>query len=60
MARLRNRDKDAHAAWAANMLYTSIVGPEPPNHPELQAFMKGFALKCSNGFTFLDVCQQIF
>ncbi len=37
-------------------LYRSIIGTEPPNHPELQAFRKGFQLPCSNGFTFFEVC----
>ncbi len=42
-------------ARAPEILYYAIFGPEPPFHPEWKAFMQGFALKCCNGFTFLDV-----
>jgi hypothetical protein len=37
------------------MLYRSVIGPEFPNHPELQAFKKGFNLACRNGFNFSQV-----
>ena len=42
-------------ARAPEILYYAIFGPEPPFHPEWKAFIQGFALKCRNGFTFLDV-----
>lgn len=37
------------------MLYSATIGTVPPEHPELQAFMKGLRLPCANGFTFLVV-----
>ena len=43
---------EAHDALAANVLYRAVVGAEPFNHPELQAFLKGFRLPCRNGFNF--------
>lgn len=40
------------------MLYRSVVGTEPPNHPEFTAFKQGFELPCRNGFNFKDVSNQ--
>lgn len=37
------------------MLYRGLVGPEPPTHPEIAAFRKGFNLPCSGGFNFSEV-----
>lgn len=49
------RDRDAiwQKAYAPEILYTAIFGPEPPFHPEWKAFVTGFTLKCRNGFDFL-------
>jgi hypothetical protein len=55
VACLRDRDEASHASLAAEMLYRSVIGPEPPSHPELLAFRKGFELRCHNGLTFFDV-----
>jgi hypothetical protein len=52
---LHDRDQQAHDALAADMLYRSVIGAEPPSHPELQAFLKGFRLPCRNGFNFPKV-----
>jgi hypothetical protein len=45
----------SHAALAAEMLYRSVIGTEPPNHPEIRAFTRGLELRCCNGLTFFDV-----
>jgi hypothetical protein len=37
------------------MLYRAIVGPALPDHPDIQAFLRGFQLPCYNGFRFTDV-----
>jgi hypothetical protein len=55
VALLRDRDEQSHQALAGEMLYRSVIGPEFPNHPELQAFKKGFNLACRNGFNFSQV-----
>lgn len=41
------------------MLYRAIVGPEPGNHPEIQAFIRGFRLPCPNGFDFIKVMNVL-
>ena len=40
------------------MLYRSVIGTEPPNHPEMRAFTRGLRLPCRNGLTFFDVSCQ--
>lgn len=40
------------------MLYRPIIGNEPPQHPEIQAFLDGFRLPCPNGFDFIHVRVQ--
>jgi len=57
---LRDHDEQSHQALASEMLYKSVIGPEFPNHPELQAFMKGFGLPCRNGFTFAQVSFTLY
>lgn len=37
------------------MLYRAIVGPAQPDHPDIQAFLRGFQLPCHNGYRFTDV-----
>lgn len=37
------------------MLYRAIVGPAQPDHPDIQAFLRGFQLPCHNGYCFTDV-----
>jgi hypothetical protein len=55
---LRDRNNQSHQALAGEMLYKSVIGPEFPNHPEIQAFIKGFNLACRNGFNFSQVKQD--
>jgi hypothetical protein len=52
------RDEASHNSLAAEMLYRPIIGNEPPQHPEIQAFLDGFRLPCPNGFDFIHVCVQ--
>ena len=52
---LQIQDERAHRAFAADMLYHMLFGPEPPYHPEWKAFYKGFSLSCHNSFSFLLV-----
>lgn len=51
-----NRDEAEHEAYAAEMLYRAVMGPESYRHPEWQAFLYGLRLPCHNGFDFLQVC----
>lgn len=37
------------------MLYRAIVGPAQTDHPDIQAFLRGFQLPCRNGYRFTDV-----
>ncbi|KAF8240018.1 hypothetical protein L208DRAFT_1556606 [Tricholoma matsutake] len=46
------RDKAIHHSLACEMLYRAIVGPVPPDHPDIQSFLHGFYLPCRNGFCF--------
>ncbi|KAJ3511111.1 hypothetical protein NLJ89_g4285 [Agrocybe chaxingu] len=55
IATLQERDYSDHQALATEMLHRAIVGPEPSDHPEIQAFLAGFKMPCSNGFVFTDV-----
>ncbi|KAF8806703.1 hypothetical protein BYT27DRAFT_7101798 [Phlegmacium glaucopus] len=32
--------------YAPEILHAAIIGPEPPSHPEIQSFAKGFSLSC--------------
>ncbi|KAI0078511.1 hypothetical protein K474DRAFT_1706398 [Panus rudis PR-1116 ss-1] len=48
----RNRDQDTHTSIAPEVLYTALLGKEPPSHPYVRAFLAGFNLPCRNGFTF--------
>ncbi|EPQ49961.1 hypothetical protein GLOTRDRAFT_123678 [Gloeophyllum trabeum ATCC 11539] len=50
-AAMGERDDAAHDAIAVDILYRAIMGPEPPFHPEFEAFCAGFYLPCRNGFT---------
>ncbi|KAJ7845313.1 hypothetical protein B0H13DRAFT_2363761 [Mycena leptocephala] len=55
IASLQNRDLSQHRALATDMLYTALIGPHPPSHSELKAFLTGFQIPCSNGFDFRKV-----
>lgn len=44
-----------HDKIGAEMLYSAILGPEPPSHPEWIAFREGFSLPCGNEFDFCKV-----
>ncbi|KAI0354352.1 hypothetical protein OH77DRAFT_1548247 [Trametes cingulata] len=55
IACMSDRDERSHKAIAAEMLHVSVIGPEPPEHPELQAFLAGFRLPCRNGFRFCEI-----
>ncbi|KAJ7866719.1 hypothetical protein B0H13DRAFT_2352284 [Mycena leptocephala] len=55
IASLQNRDLSQHRALATDMLYTALIGPHPPSHSELKAFLTGFQISCSNGFDFRKV-----
>ncbi|KAJ7732310.1 hypothetical protein B0H16DRAFT_1273684, partial [Mycena metata] len=39
-----------HLALAVTMLFKAVLGPNSFNHPEIQAFVRGFRLDCRNGF----------
>lgn len=52
---LASRDEATHHLLACEMLYRAIVGPAQPEHPDIQAFLRGFQLPCRNGFRFTDV-----
>ncbi|KAH9921593.1 uncharacterized protein B0H18DRAFT_956554 [Fomitopsis serialis] len=56
---LQDRSEESHHVIAVDMLYRVIVGTEPPEHPELQAFMRGLRLACKNGFSFPDAVQKL-
>ncbi|KAK7467565.1 hypothetical protein VKT23_004618 [Stygiomarasmius scandens] len=53
---LQDRDFATHNAIVSLMLYNAAIGPEPPLHPEMQAFLRAFRLPTSNGF---DLCETI-
>ncbi|KAI0362327.1 hypothetical protein OH77DRAFT_1528529 [Trametes cingulata] len=57
LACLLDRDERSHKAIAVEMLYVSVIGSAPPEHPELRAFLSGFRLPCHNGFTFCEIPQ---
>jgi hypothetical protein len=52
---LASRDEATHHLLACEMLYRAIVGPAQPDHPDIQAFLRGFQLPCHNGYRFTDV-----
>lgn len=39
---LEGHSQETHQVLAAEMLYRGLVSPEPPTHPELEAFCRGF------------------
>lgn len=47
---MQDRTQDFHEALAVDMLYRATIGFALPSHPEMEAFIKGFELQCSNGF----------
>ncbi|KAJ7588769.1 hypothetical protein C8J56DRAFT_1049694 [Mycena floridula] len=47
-----SRTERSHQLLACELLYKCVIGREPPLHPELQAFSKGFRLGRANGFDF--------
>jgi hypothetical protein len=50
-----SRDEATHHLLACEMLYRAIVGPAQTDHPDIQAFLRGFQLPCRNGYRFTDV-----
>ncbi|THU97734.1 hypothetical protein K435DRAFT_857294 [Dendrothele bispora CBS 962.96] len=54
------RDLATHNSTASLMLYRAAIGPEPPLHPELQAFIKGLRLPCKDkpSFDFTKVIKS--
>ncbi|KAH9910864.1 hypothetical protein B0H21DRAFT_714417, partial [Amylocystis lapponica] len=59
VAILLDHDEAAHNAMAADMLYHGIMGEAAVEHPEIQAFIKGFSLPCRNGFSFLQLSRHL-
>ncbi|KAJ7877934.1 hypothetical protein B0H14DRAFT_2342184, partial [Mycena olivaceomarginata] len=55
---LESRDLAQHNALGPEILYTSLIGPQPPEHTELKAFFTGLQLPCPNGFDFLQVIRS--
>ncbi|KAF8230858.1 hypothetical protein L208DRAFT_1473398, partial [Tricholoma matsutake] len=53
------RDEAIHHSLACEMLYQAIVGPAPPDHPDIQSFLHGFYLPCHNGFHFPNFIKHI-
>ncbi|KAK7464421.1 hypothetical protein VKT23_006588 [Stygiomarasmius scandens] len=53
---MRIRSPASHDAALALMLYRAALGPEPPLHPELQAFLHAFRLPSAHRF---DLVQAI-
>ncbi|KAJ7327455.1 hypothetical protein DFH08DRAFT_816304 [Mycena albidolilacea] len=56
IASLASRDLAQHQALGPNLLYTALIGSQPPSHSKLQAFFLGLKLPCSNGFDFMQLC----
>ena len=53
---LTNRDSSTHSAYAAIFLARAVIGTEDCRHPELAAFIEGFALRSpANNFTMQKV-----
>ncbi|KAF8153591.1 hypothetical protein K438DRAFT_1622759, partial [Mycena galopus ATCC 62051] len=58
VASLQGRDKPQHQALGFEMLYTLVIGPQPPTYTELKAFVKGLRSPCANGLDFCDVIRS--
>ncbi|KAJ7885139.1 hypothetical protein B0H14DRAFT_2564084 [Mycena olivaceomarginata] len=58
IASLASRDLAQHQALGPDLLYTALIGSQPPSHSELQAFFLGLKLPCSNGFDFMQVLRS--
>ncbi|EIN10150.1 hypothetical protein PUNSTDRAFT_63951, partial [Punctularia strigosozonata HHB-11173 SS5] len=56
---LQGRTPALHDAMACEMLYRTIIGPEPHLHPEWEAFFSGLALPCAGGFNLLNVITSL-
>ncbi|KAJ7613052.1 hypothetical protein FB45DRAFT_842981 [Roridomyces roridus] len=54
IASFNNRDSVQHNQMGKDMLYASIIGPQPPEHDELKAFFTGIRAPCANGFDFME------
>ncbi|KAJ7937922.1 hypothetical protein B0H13DRAFT_2302393 [Mycena leptocephala] len=57
-AAFQTRSLEVHLAVAPDLLYRSTLGSANFQHPEWQAFSKGFDLRCANGFTFPSTIQR--
>ncbi|KAJ7675261.1 hypothetical protein B0H17DRAFT_1140337 [Mycena rosella] len=53
------RDRETHEGLLVEMLYRSVIGSEPPLHPDLVALSRGFWLPCRNGFTFTQFIRSV-
>ncbi|KAJ7436551.1 hypothetical protein FB451DRAFT_1417408 [Mycena latifolia] len=56
---LKSRDQATHDGLLVEMLYRSVIGSEPPSHPDLIALATGFRLPCRNGFTFTRFIRSL-
>lgn len=56
---LNSRDTESHQAYAAEILWTTIVGTFAVSQPELLQFSSGFNLPCPQGFRLRDVSGAI-
>ncbi|KAJ6449939.1 hypothetical protein C8R45DRAFT_1128395 [Mycena sanguinolenta] len=55
IASLEMRDQAQHDALTHDILYTALIGQQPPTHNELKAFLTGLHIPCLNGFNFMEV-----
>ncbi|KAJ7166343.1 hypothetical protein C8R43DRAFT_1162799 [Mycena crocata] len=58
IACLESRNQAQHDALGADILYTSIFGPQPPTHPEHKALFSGMEMYCRSGFTMLELFRS--
>ncbi|KAJ6451543.1 hypothetical protein C8R45DRAFT_1124584, partial [Mycena sanguinolenta] len=50
--------KPKYDALAHDILYTALIGQQPPTHNELKAFLTGLRMPCLNGFNFMEVIRS--
>ncbi|KAF8208552.1 hypothetical protein K438DRAFT_1930208 [Mycena galopus ATCC 62051] len=58
VASLQGRDLRQHQTLGLNMIYTCLIGPQPPAHAELMDFLKGLRMPCRNGFDLMQVLRS--
>ncbi|KAK7439179.1 hypothetical protein VKT23_017669 [Stygiomarasmius scandens] len=59
VATLKDRTGPFHESIAALILYQATIGLEPPMHPEIQAFIRGFRLQCRGATEMFDFAKAI-